>query len=385
MAGKEAEIGALGIIVLVGVLGRLFLKKTGFSDVFLLLLFGAAVGALLPFESVGKMAELMLPIGAVTLLIIILNEGLHLPLKELLHLPKAVFFSILSFALSFAAAFSISYIFFQDVLVSLLIGAVFSSVAPELLSGFLSAREAHESAKAVAEIEATLSDALSVMLSLLLLSYLSHEGKPLEFSVYEIGFLLSLSCALGAVFAAGWKLAVPKIAEGNEHLAAIGIAAVLYAVSGLLHANGVISVFVFGFFLGNLSHKSVEEMRRFHSEISFFLRTAFFVYLGVLLFHSPKPMEVALFAAILSLLLAISRSLASKVSSLLEPSMRKGRLLEAVSGRGLTSAVLAVIVGEELHIYGHSSAVDFPLLALFVIFFTNAISAFLVFSNRKKE
>ena len=52
MAGQEAEIGALGIIILAGVVGRLFLKKTGVSDVFLLLLFGVAAGAFLPASSV---------------------------------------------------------------------------------------------------------------------------------------------------------------------------------------------------------------------------------------------------------------------------------------------------------------------------------------------
>jgi cell volume regulation protein A len=212
-----------------------------------------------------------------------------------------------------------------------------------------------------------------------------EAGSDLRLLPGEIGIILALSCALGSVCAAGWKLLVARIAEGNEHLAAIGLAAVLYAVSGLLHANGVISVFVFGFFLGNTSHKSVDEVRRFHSEVSFFLRTAFFVYLGILLFHTPKPVEAALFALALSLLLACARAAASRAISFLEPSMRKGRLFEAVSSRGLTSAVLSVVVFEELSAAGAAPAIDLPLLALFVVFFTNAISAFLVFRDRGKS
>ncbi|MCX8198363.1 MAG: cation:proton antiporter [Candidatus Micrarchaeota archaeon] len=385
MAGKEAEIAALGGLILAGLLGRLFLRKTGFSDIFFLLLLGSAAGALLPEPAVSSMRQLMLPLGAVALLMIILDEGLHLPLAELVRQAhKAVLLSMLSFSLSFAAAFSVAYLFLQDALFSLVAAAIFASVAPELLSSFLSARQAPEPLRSLAEMETAISDALSVMLALLFASFAAHQGSGLgSHSLSQLAFAIALSCALGSAFAALWKLFVSRIAEENEHLAAIGTAAILYAISGILHANGVISVFTFGFFLGNTSHKSVEEVRRFHSEISFFLRTAFFVYLGALLFHSPKPVEVALLAAILSLLLAFSRSLATKAACLLEPAMRKGRIFESVSGRGLTAAVLSVIISQELLAAGKAPPVDLPLLALFVIFFTNAISAFLVL--RKKE
>ena len=390
MAGQEAEIGALGATILLGVVGRLFLKKTGISDVFILLLFGVAAGALLPADMIPGIGGLLLPMGAIALLIIILDEGLHLSFEELRkQAHKAVLFSLFSFASAFLLSFALSYVALGfDLFLSLLIASIFASVAPELVSGFLSAREASESTRGLAEIEATLSDALSVMLALLITALALHgRAGAFDFEALpaELGLIIAISAACGGIFAALWKGVVLRIAAENEHLIAIGLAAALYALSGFLGANGVISVFVFGFFLGNTSHKSVEEVRRFHSEISFFLRTFFFVYLGVLLFHSPKPIEVGLFALALSILLAASRAISSRAVALLEPSVRKGRLLEAVSSRGLTSAVLCVVVSSELSHAGHPLPFDLPLLALFVIFFTNAISAWLVFRNRSKE
>jgi len=391
MAGQEAEIGALGVIILAGVVGRLFLRKTGVSDVLILLLFGALAGALLPADMVSGMGSLMLPLGAIALLMIILDEGLHLPLSELAkQAHKAVLFSILSFALSFAAAFALSFVMLgQNAILSLAIAAIFASVAPEMVSGFLSAREAHESARGLSELESTLSDALSVIITLLIIAVSSaahgSSGADLGSLPLDLLFTIMLSAALGGIFAALWKGLIARLDEENEHIMAIGIAALLYALSGLLGGNGVIAVFAFGFFLGNSSHKSVEELRRFHSEITFFLRTFFFVYLGILLFHSEKPVEMGLFALALSLLLAVARMLASRAISHLEPTVRKGRLLESISSRGLTSAVLSVIAYNELSLSGTQPAVDLPLLALFVIFFTNAISAFLVLRNRKKE
>lgn len=389
MAGQEAEIGALGVIILSGVVGRLFLRKTGISDVLILLLFGALAGALLPVSLVQGMGSLLLPLGAIALLMIILDEGLHLPLSELVkQAHKAVLFSIISFSLSFIFTFALCYaILGQDMLLSLVISAIFASVAPELVSGFLSARGAHESARGLSELESTLSDALSVILALLIISSQSHSGIALNLGSLPLDLALSiaLSAALGGVFAALWKGVAARLDEENEHLMAIGFAALLYALSSAIGANGVITVFAFGFFLGNTKHKSVEELRRFHSEISFFLRTFFFIYLGILLFHSEKPFEIGLFALSLSLLLAIARSLASRAISFLEPTVRKGRLLESISSRGLTSAVLAVVAAHELELSGVHMQIDLPLLALFVIFFTNAISAFMVLRNRGKE
>jgi NhaP-type Na+/H+ or K+/H+ antiporter len=165
----------------------------------------------------------------------------------------------------------------------------------------------------------------------------------------------------------------------------IGLAALLYALSGMLHANGVIAVFAFAFLLGNTSHSSIAEVRRFQSEIGFFLRTIFFIYLGALLFHSPKPVEVAILALAISLLLAFARLFSGRLVRLLDSTAKEDRLLEAFSGRGLTCAVIAVIAAGELSSAGVPLPVDLPLLALFVVFFTNAASTWLVFRKRGKQ
>ncbi|VVB99470.1 Sodium/hydrogen exchanger family protein [uncultured archaeon] len=172
MAGQEAAIGALGILILAGVASRIFLRKTGFSDVLLLMLFGAAAGYLLPESSVRALSSLALPFAAITLLMIILDEGLNLSfehLKKSAH--KAVLFGLASFTLALVSVFLLSYaIFGLDFYLSLIIAAMFGSVAPELLSGFLAGLGASKEAKVLGELEAVLSDALSVILCLVIVS-----------------------------------------------------------------------------------------------------------------------------------------------------------------------------------------------------------------------
>ena len=388
MAGQEAAIGALGVLILAGVFSRAFLKMTGISDVFILILLGAAAGAVLPAGAMEGMSGLMLPLGAVALLMIMLEEGMLIPFENIhRHVHKAFLFGAVSFILSAALGFSVSYYVAGIPLpFALLIGAMFASVAPELLSGFLSGIGTSMSVKGIGEIEAVFSEALSVILSLAIISAMLVQA---QFQVsdlpMQVAIIFLFSIALGGAFAAAWKGIFSKVEHENMHLLVIGLAALLYALAGMVGANGVIAVFSFAFLLGNTSHASIAEVRRFQSEIGFFLRTIFFVYLGALLFHSPKPAEVALLALAISLLLAFARLLSGKAVRLLDSSAKEDRLLEAFSGRGMACAVIAVIAAGELSAAGAVLPIDLPLLALFVIFFTNAISTIFVLRKRGKR
>ncbi|MFA5930122.1 MAG: cation:proton antiporter [Candidatus Micrarchaeia archaeon] len=388
MAGQEAAIGALGILILSGVFSRAFLKMTGISDVFILMLLGASAGAFLPDNAVNGMQGLMLPLGAVALLMIMLEEGMLIPFENLhRHVHKAFLFGAVSFLLSAALGACLAYFIAGfPLLFSLLVGAMFASVAPELLSGFLSSVGTSESVKGIGGIEAVFSEALSVILSLAIISaMLVQTAFPVNDLPLQLAFIFLLSLALGGVAAALWKAIFSRVEHENMHLLVIGLAAILYALAGAIGANGVIAVFAFAFLLGNTSHSSIAEVRRFQSEVGFFLRTIFFVYLGALLFHSPKPAEIALLALALSLLLAFARMLSGRAVRLLDSSAKEDRLLEAFSGRGMACAVIAVIASGELSHSGAALPLDLPLLALFVIFFTNAISTFFVFRKRGKR
>lgn len=386
MAGQEAVIGALGILIFAGIVGRIFLRKTGIPDVFLLLIAGACAGAMLPAAIMGQSKELLLPLGSVALLMIMLEEGLSLKVSELFSgAHKALFIGSLSFALCLLCAFSIGYfILGLSAMQSLLLGTIFASVAPELLSGFLSTAGASAAQGNIGRVEAVFTESLSVMLTLLILS---GEGSgalssPSE-AVYSLAAIALYSLALGGAFAFFWKVGISKLEHENEHIAVIGLAALLYALCSRLGGNGVISVFAFGFLIGNSPGVNTEEVRRFQSEMSFFMRTFFFVYLGALLFHSPKQFEIALVALALSLSFAACRLAAGKALSVFERSLRTDRALFVVSSRGLTAAVLSVVAYGELSSAGTPFPLDLPLLALFVIFFSNLVSAYMALAKRK--
>ena len=100
-------------------------------------------------------------------------------------------------------------------------------------------------------------------------------------------------------------------------------------------------------------------------------------------FHELTEREILALA--ISLLLAFARMFSGRLLRLIDSTAKEDRLLEAFSGRGLTCAVIAVIATGELSRAGIAPPIDLQLLALFVVFFTNAISTFLVLRKRPRR
>ncbi|MCX8196852.1 MAG: cation:proton antiporter [Candidatus Micrarchaeota archaeon] len=382
MAGGEEIIGALGLLIFVGLASRFFLKKTGLSDIFVLMLAGIIAGFFVSASDLSALSFLALPFASITLFMIILGEGLNLSLEHAKFAHKALFFGGLNFFVSFLAISALGYFAFKlEPFVALALAAIYSGVAPEILSGVLSGLNAGRETTAIGELEAVFADALSIMFAFLFISA-AIGSHTFSFGAIDFVIAILLSVALGALFAAFWRFFFFKAESENQHLLVIGLAAILYVISAFFGANSVISVFTFAFLLGTLTHPSIEEMRRFQFEFSFFLRTFFFLYLGMLVLHSPKPVELAVFAVAISFLVAFLRLAIGKALLKLSVSAKEERILEYVSGRGLTCAVLSIIAYEKLSRY-LVPVPDLPLLSLFVIFFTNSITAFLLLKKRK--
>jgi NhaP-type Na+/H+ or K+/H+ antiporter len=181
---------------------------TGISDVFLLLLLGVGAGAFLPGDAIAGLQGIMLPLGAVALLMIMLEEGMLIPFENIhKHVHTAFAFGAVSFLLSAALIFAAAYFIAGiPLLFSLLIAAMFASVAPELLSGFFSSIGTSESVRGIGEIEAVFSEALSVILSLTIISVILVQSSfPVSDLPLQVSFIFLFSLALGGICAAAWK------------------------------------------------------------------------------------------------------------------------------------------------------------------------------------
>jgi cell volume regulation protein A len=133
--------------------------------------------------------------------------------------------------------------------------------------------------------------------------------------------------------------------------------AVLFLVAGaveLTGSSGAIAALAFGLSIGNrgfvkrqitsvsLSGGSDDRIQRFHAEITFFIRTFFFVYMGLLFeFGSIDGLQLTVGIAMLCVIVAVRWITSSATSRIGTLPREDSSALFALMPRGLAAAVLA--------------------------------------------
>jgi len=164
-----------------------------------------------------------------------------------------------------------------------------------------------------------------------------------------------VGAVIGGIAGIVWVRVLTIIkAERYNDILTLSVALFFYAVVENLGGNGAIFVLTFGLVLANgteftrmLRMKEAVEvpdvMRSFMAQVSFFMRTFFFVYLGLIIVTTNY--QAWVFGLVLSLALVFGRLVAVWVTSIGDPFLRRNMpLITAMLPRGLAAAVVAQIV-----------------------------------------
>ena len=185
------------------------------------------------------------------------------------------------------------------------------------------------------------------------------------------------------IIAGGLWLWVLSLLEGETYddILTLAIVFSLFFVVENLNGSGAIFALTFGIVMGNgvriarfLRIKRTVEihemMRKFHSQMSFLIKTFFFVYLGMIIaFDQPQPLIIGV---ILCFILLLSRYIAVLLSSIRSATLTKEKgILTAMFPRGLSAAVVAELVVAA----GIPNANAYPSIIMAVIVSTVALSA----------
>jgi cell volume regulation protein A len=220
------------------------------------------------------------------------------------------------------------------------------------------------------------------------------EGNLLSMAGKAIGIQFCLGAAIGTATGIIWLWLLTRLkGEDYDDILTLAVVFVLYFVVESINGSGVIFALVFGLVLGNgiripklftirRTVAATEIMKKFHSQISFFIKTFFFIYLGLIVtFNEPRLIILSL---ILSLLLLFVRYLVVLISSLGNRTLSANKgLLTTMFPRGLSAAVLAQIVVTS----GIPDASIYPDIIIAIILITVMISAIgiPVFARRAQE
>jgi cell volume regulation protein A len=381
-----------GLLVLAFVANRLF-RWTRIPDVVVLMATGVLIGPVLGWARPDQFKDVTHAFGTLALILILFEGGLDLKIRETIsHFPGGLLFGVLVYALTtFSAGWIASaslHISRQD---GLLAGAVIGCTSSTIVLPVLQQWKAEKAVKIILLLESTLGDILGVLTVGFLLG--THRAGGSVVGDFLTGFFSQVAISLGVSFLIGlaWSRLLPNLSEQQFwQVLTFSMVLLLYAGTESLGGSGLLAVLGFGLTLSNVSggRRSVvpslfqisqggagahEQILNFHAELSFLVRTFFFVLIGVVV-------ELSGLRPIWPLLIAVTGAifLARWVSIQLSRWTWRGlgnadreKILWMLP-RGLITIVLAI---EVIEVRGMSMAFLAPM-SFAVVLLTNLILVF---------
>ncbi|MCI0503898.1 GNAT family N-acetyltransferase [Candidatus Micrarchaeota archaeon] len=357
----------IGLIAFIGFVGRWVFVRTRIPEILILLAIGFALGPMGPFSSFSafeinlqSFRSIAPVVGAVAIVSFVFDAGLHLKVGQILKsLSFSTLFAITNMALCICIlAFLLHFLFAWDMAASLLLAVIFGGPSSFAIYSMLPFVRTSNHARGILYLEGTLSAILVSAMAITLLRYPYSEAGatpilPLVLSSFSVSFILGLAAGLVIL----WALFRFRIRKFGYLLTFSALLMLFFVDYELLGGIGVISIALIGLVIGNSGEvfrlmgisgrlDLEDTVKGFREEVSLFISTFFFVYLGMVarpdLLLEPGNVLLALTMIIVILL---CRCLILLVANLIKVSQHNEDLLLAVMiPRDLLSATLATFV-----------------------------------------
>ncbi len=383
-------LGFVGILLIIGFLADYLFRKTRFPDILVLLALGYLIGPLLNVVDPAKIGGASQIIASLAVAVILFNGGLNLGFERVLSAaPRAIALVVLGIAISVAstAAFA-SYFLHWEPLNSLLLGVMVGGTSPAIVLPLLGRAKVPVRVSSLLELESALNGALVIVIGLVIVEIMTPGGTQLGIAAPARNIALSFLLGAGIGVAAGvlWLWLLSRLeGETYDDILTIAVLLLLYFVVEFINGSGIVFAISFGLILGNGSKVAEllriertselhEPMMKFHSQMSFVIKTFFFVSLGLMItLNDPW---LILQGVILSLILLFARHIVVLLTSMGSGVLFANRgILTTMLPRGLSAAVIATMAVDA----GIPNASVYPDIITSVIVATIVISAIGVF------
>ncbi len=389
--------GLLGTILFVGFAGELVFRKFEIPGVLLLLLTGfllshGGIQYVDPSFDAASLASYRTLLGPLTLMVILFDGGMLLNIYTVIKQSVRPFLFGLLIVLFTAGATALiaHYLFRIDMMAGVLLGVMLSGSSPAITIPVASKLKIPDDAKTFIILEPSFTDVLCAVLVITVTAMMfTNTAVSAQDTGKELLSMFSIGAVVGAVGGVIWVALLSRIGKLTDYIymATLAVLLFMFVFVEYFGASGYIAAIVFGLVLGNrheidsmlkleVEHTGdADKLKPFHAEISFFLRTIFFTYLGMIVnlgsIISMLPISVAIMAA-----LVIARAIATRLSTLGSPISKFNNLISAFSDRGLSVAVLStyplLYVTDKSPLF--STVKQFPDIAFTIIILAAIVS-----------
>lgn len=343
--------------MVVGFVTEYLFRKTGVSNIIFLLFFGFFLGSIIGIAERDILLTAAPFFSTLALIIILMDGGLSIDLYDAVGGSfRATLLAVAGFIFSTLAVAAIAFFLFDwGLIYGLLLGSIVGPTGSVVVISLVNRLKIDSSVSAVLKLETAINDVIAIVIALALLNSLLLGGFAVPFVLRDVIAKFSVGGVMGLIGGFIWYLVLDKLrGQQFSYMLTLAVAFLIFSTAETAGGSGPVSVLLFGLALGNeenLSYIFKREkkgaafdsmMRTFHSEISFFISTFFFVYLGLLVTISNYLCIV--YGILISIALVVVRLVAVEICTVKSALKKSRQLITLMLPKGLSTAVMAVFV-----------------------------------------
>jgi cell volume regulation protein A len=366
------------VIIILGFLGEEFFNRTSIPDSILLLLFGVLLGPIFQLFAHEELLAITPYFAALALIIILFDGGLNMDIREAVkNSPRALVLAITGWILNvLVTAFLCKYLLGWRLLNGLLLGSIVGGGSSIIVIALIRKLKVTEKIETVLSLESILTDVLCTVGAFTAINIILSGEVSLGTALGSVGVAFGVGILIGLGFGVAWLIILEKIkGKPNAYMLTLAMLFLTFVVATNLGGNGALSALFFGLIIGNsrpiarlLKFRTTvsidSHVRDFHSQISFLIRSFFFVFTGLL--FSLSSFTSLFFGLFLTFIFLGIRFVVVKMAAVKSELHEYENLMIIMFPRGLAAAVLASLPLTS----GVPNSQVFPEIAFIVILTT---------------
>ena len=343
--------GIPAALLVIAVVANRLSRWTRVPDIIVLLLLGVVLGPVLKWVNPQNFESTTRTLGMLALILILFEGGVELRLKEVIrYSPGGLLLALVSFGLTVGLVASVTHFALHlDWMDGAILGSVLGSTSAAVVLPVIKQMDAPEAIKITLTLESSLGEILAVLTAGTLLG-LQSDAPLVEGLITGFGHHVFVDVALGILAGVAWSKVWPHIADqqfGN----ALNLGTILgvFAIGRYAGGSGLLAELVFGLTLANMPRtpemtERGKRMLAFHSELTFLVRSFFFVVLGIMAQFVGRAYALPILGILVAIVAARWLAVRATSWSIRDITKADTELLTLMFPRGLITAVLALQV-----------------------------------------
>jgi len=334
-------VAIAGVVILLGVFLMHFSKRTGWPLTLVLLLIGLFIGPIFKVVNIQEFQGLVHSFAIIALVIVLFDTGYDIKLYKIKQaILESTGLAIVGVASTIAVVFLISKYFLGfDTYLAILFGAILASTDLTIIAPLMQNMKLKQKIKDALNIEATLNSVFAAIIAIVIGGMILYKTNFSEAISKGLAYHVVTGVAIGLIL--GWVLL-----KGLHHLnfedmpaiVTIGAVLVVYAITELIGASGVIAALIVGLLYGNTEPAPPKFVMLFGENLQMILVTFVYILLGAMITFDAFTNSALIVIALVTSIIIIRYFSVKFVT--FRDSLLAQRVIGIAGPRGIISAIL---------------------------------------------